>query len=81
MPFFCVAESVESRLSAALQTALAGTLLPAVQLLVCAVTLVVQSRSASANVLAIETVNGWLGMSSLISGRHFRPNDVQETLR
>ena len=66
MPFLCVAESVASKLSAALQTALAGTLLPAVQLLVCAVTVVVQSRSATAKVHAIETLNGWLGMSHRI---------------
>ena len=65
MPFFWVAERVASRLSAALQTAFAGTLLPAVQLLVCALTVVVQ-RSATANAHAIETLDGWLGISNVI---------------
>ena len=65
MPFLCVAESVANRLSAALQTAFAGTLLPAVQLLVCAATVVVQ-RSATAKAHAIETLDGWLGISHRI---------------
>ena len=66
MPFFCVVDSVANRLSAALQTALAGTLLPALQLLVCAVRGGVQSRSATANVHAIETLRGWLGMVAIL---------------
>jgi hypothetical protein len=41
---------------------LAGALLPAVQLLVCAATVVVHSRSATANVHAIENLNGWFGI-------------------
>lgn len=63
MPFLCVGESVASKLSAALQTAFAGTLLPPVQLPVCAVTDLVGSRSATAKAHAIETLSGWFGMS------------------
>ena len=66
MPFLCVAESVVSKLSAAVQTALAGALLPSVQLLVCALTVVVQSRSATANVHAIEALEGWVGMVAIL---------------
>jgi hypothetical protein len=62
MPFRWAGERVASRLSAALQTALAGTLLPAVQLLVCAVRVVVLSRSATAKAHAIGTLSGWMGM-------------------
>ena len=54
------------KFSAALQTACAGTLLPPVQLPVCAVRAVVQRRSAAAIVTAIERLNGWLGMSPRI---------------
>jgi hypothetical protein len=47
-----------------------------VQLLVCAVTVVVQSRSATAKVQAIETLTVWFGIVLGSAGRRFGRQDL-----